>query len=104
VTLTDALRRGKPVVLLVGTPAHCSTGTCSPALDALIQVAARIGDARTFIHAEVYQDPNATKVAPIVSALAMSYEPAVFVADENGTVTARLDAVFDEVELESAIS
>ena len=104
VTLTDALRRGTPVVLLVGTPAHCSTGTCSPALDALIQVAARIGDAHTFIHAEVYQDPNATKVAPIVSALAMSYEPAVFVADENGTVTARLDAVFDEVELESAIS
>ena len=104
ITLTEALQRGKPVVLLVGTPAHCSTGTCSPALDALIGVAERSGATHTFIHAEVYQDPDATKVAPIVTSLAMTYEPALFVTDANGVVTERLDAVFDEVELESAIS
>jgi hypothetical protein len=104
VTLTEALQRGKPVVLLVGTPAHCSTGTCSPALDALIEVAQRTGETHTFIHAEVYADPDATRVAPVVSALAMTYEPALFVTDNNGVITARLDAVFDEVELESVIS
>ncbi|MFZ9842785.1 MAG: hypothetical protein ACO3EQ_00460 [Ilumatobacteraceae bacterium] len=103
-TLTEALQRGKPVVLLVGTPAHCSTGTCSPALDALIGVAERSGNTHTFIHAEVYQDPDATKLAPIVTSLAMTYEPALFVIDANGVVMERLDAVFDEVELESAVS
>ena len=45
-----------------------------------------------------------SKVAPIVTSLAMTYEPALFVTDANGVVTERLDAVFDEVELESAIS
>ena len=52
----------------------------------------------------MYQDPDATKVAPVVTALAMTYEPALFVTDAKGIVTARLDAVFDEVELESVIS
>ncbi|MFM7392123.1 MAG: hypothetical protein ACKOI3_12155 [Actinomycetota bacterium] len=103
VTLTEALSFGKPIVLLVGTPAHCSTGTCAPALEALVSVAARASGAYTFIHAEVYADRDATQVAPVVTALGMNYEPALFVTDSRGVVTARLDAVFDEVELASLI-
>ncbi|MFM8906883.1 MAG: hypothetical protein ACKOIZ_04595, partial [Actinomycetota bacterium] len=57
----------------------------------------------TFIHAEVYADRDATQVAPVVTALGMNYEPALFVTDSRGVVTARLDAVFDEVELASLI-
>lgn len=104
VTLRDALALGKPIVLLVGTPAHCATGTCAPALDALVSVASRGDASHTFIHAEVYADPDATKVAPTVEALSMNYEPALFVTDERGVVTARLDAVFDEVELSALVS
>ncbi|MEI8240862.1 MAG: hypothetical protein WCI22_15725, partial [Actinomycetota bacterium] len=33
VTLTDALKQGKPVIYMVGTPAHCQTGTCAPGLE-----------------------------------------------------------------------
>jgi hypothetical protein len=102
VSLRDALTRGVPVVLLVGTPAHCSTGTCAPALDALVSVASSRSDA-IFIHAEVYADPDATRVAPVVEALGMNYEPALFVTDSSGIVVARLDAVFDEVELASVV-
>lgn len=104
VTLRDALTVGKPIALLVGTPAHCSTGTCAPALEALIAARAQVGDAVTFIHAEVYADVDATKVAPTVGALAMDYEPALFITDENGVVVERLDAVFDAVEVQSLIS
>lgn len=104
VTLRDALTIGKPIALLVGTPAHCSTGTCAPALEALIAARAQVGDAVTFIHAEVYADVDATKVAPTVGALAMDYEPALFITDENGVVVERLDAVFDAVEVQSLIS
>jgi hypothetical protein len=102
-TLRDALTLGKPIVLLVGTPAHCATGTCAPALDALLSVADRNEGSYTFIHAEVYADPDATKIAPTVEGLSMNYEPALFVTDERGVVTARLDAVFDEVELSALI-
>ncbi|MDA2956304.1 MAG: hypothetical protein O3A44_02995 [Actinomycetota bacterium] len=103
VTLRDALALGKPIAYLVGTPAHCSTGTCAPALDALISARERVGDAFTFIHAEVYSDTNATTIAPAVNAVSMNFEPALFITDASGVITARLDAVFDAVELQSVI-
>lgn len=65
-TLTEALQLKKPVAYLVGTPAHCSTGTCTPALDRLIGVARTVGDRVAFVHAEVYTDDTATVVAPAV--------------------------------------
>ena len=48
-------------------------------------------------------DPCATRVAPVVESLGMNYEPALFVTDAGGVVAARLDAVFDEVELASVV-
>jgi hypothetical protein len=103
-SLREALALGKPVVYLVGTPAHCSTGTCTPALDAIVQAHDLLDDRFSFLHAEVYADQNATRVAPAVGAVGMTYEPALFVTDERGVIVERLDAVFDDVELMSAIS
>lgn len=100
VTLTEALAIGKPVALLVGTPAFCSTGTCAPGLDALLAVREKLGDAVTFLHAEVYTDDTATSVAPTVEALGLTYEPALFLTNESGVVRARLDAIFDAREIE----
>lgn len=103
ITLREALALDKPIAYLVGTPAHCSTGTCAPALDALIAARERLGDTVTFVHAEVYSDANATTVAPAVNAVSMNFEPALFVTDASGVITARLDAVFDAVELQSVL-
>lgn len=104
VTLTDALAAGKPVVYLVGTPAHCTTGTCAPALEALIDVATAFDGKATFVHADVYADEAATKIAPAVTALKMQFEPALFVTDANGIVTTRLDVVFDAEEIRAALA
>ena len=99
VTLTSALASGLPVVYLIGTPAHCSTGSCAPALDGLLALKDELVGRYTVVHAEVYTDDTATTVAPAVSNYAMTYEPALFITDANGTIVERLDAVFDEVEL-----
>jgi hypothetical protein len=99
VTLTSALASGLPVVYLIGTPAHCSTGSCAPALDGLLALKDELADRYTVVHAEVYTDDTATTVAPAVTNYAMTYEPALFITDANGTIVERLDAVFDEVEL-----
>lgn len=103
ITLREALALDKPIAYLVGTPAHCSTGTCAPALDALIAARERLGDTVIFVHAEVYSDANATTVAPAVNAVSMNFEPALFVTNASGVITARLDAVFDAVELQSVL-
>lgn len=104
VTLREALAAGRPVAYLVGTPAHCSTGTCAPGLDALMEVAARVGGAVTCVHAEVYADEAATVVAPAVEAAGLTYEPALWVTGADGRIVARLDAVFDAGEIADALA
>jgi hypothetical protein len=98
-TLTDALAAGRPVAYYVGTPAFCSTGSCAPALEALIGAQERFGDTFTFVHAEVFSDADGTAIAPAVTAVGMTYEPALFITDDTGMVVERLDAVWDQTEL-----
>ncbi|MDG2439595.1 MAG: hypothetical protein P8M10_09775 [Ilumatobacter sp.] len=103
-TLTEALDAGRPVAYYVGTPAFCSTGSCAPALEALIRAQERFEDTFTFIHAEVFSDAAGTAIAPAVTAVGMTYEPALFITDATGTVVERLDAVWDQTELEERLA
>jgi hypothetical protein len=104
ITLNEALALKKPIAYLVGTPAHCSTGTCSPALEALVTVKNSIGDAMKVRHAEIYTDDKATTVTPAVVALKMEYEPAIYITDASGKIVERFDAVFDAKEISDAIA
>ena len=104
VNLRDALAMGKPVAYLLGTPAYCQTGTCSPALDALLEVRDKVGDAVTFVHAEIYTDRTATTAAKAVSDYKMSFEPALFITDAKGVLVERLDAIFDAEEVRAAFA
>lgn len=102
-TLTEALATGKPVVYLVGTPAHCQTGVCGPVLDQLIDLSAEIGDSVVFVHADVYADTAATQPAPAVTAAKLTFEPTLFVTDATGVVVERLDAVWDTDEVRALL-
>lgn len=103
ITLGDALNSGKPVAYLIGTPAYCKTGTCAPALETLIAAQKTFGDDILFVHAEVYTDRTATEVAPAVRAYYMDFEPALFIADSDGVLRHRLDAIFDQDEVQDAL-
>ena len=103
-TLTEALKKGKPVVYMIGTPAFCTSGTCAPGLEALIAVSKSAGDKAVFVHADVYADKNAEKVAPAVTAYRLTYEPLIYVTNAEGTIVDRIDAVFDEPELRSILA
>ena len=104
ITLNEALKRGRPIAYLVGTPAHCQTGTCAPALEALLSMRELVGDRITMLHTEIYSDDTATVVAPAVEALSMTYEPALFITDAKGVLVERFDAIFDAVEITEAFT
>ena len=104
VSLRDALAMGKPVAYLLGTPAYCQTGTCSPALDAILEVREKVGDAVTFIHAEIYTDRTATTAAKAVTDYKMTFEPALFITDARGVLVERLDAIFDAEEVRATFA
>jgi len=102
VTLTQALSSGAPVAYMIGTPAHCQTGTCAPALEFLVKSHTRVGDKITMVHADVYSDDAATTVAPAVAALGLEYEPVLYLV-KNGIVVDRVDVIWDQQEVDARI-
>lgn len=102
-TLTEALRTGKPVAYMVGTPAHCQFGTCAPGLEALIASGKRLGDRIVIVHADVFTDDTATVASPAVDAYNLTYEPAIWLADATGVIRYRLDAAWDATELDETL-
>lgn len=102
VTLTEAMASGRPVIYVVGTPAHCSTGVCGPVLEQIIG-ATDLVERAVVVHADVYTDDSATKVAPAVEAAKLTFEPVAFVIDTTGTIVERLDAVWSVDELRVAV-
>jgi hypothetical protein len=108
-TVAEGLTSGQPLALLVATPAFCQTAVCGPVLDLLMEAAPAHAGVQ-FVHGEVYRDAAAVgnvanaAVAPVVDALGLTFEPSLFVADAGGNVVARLDNVYDRVELREALA
>ena len=102
ITLTEALASGKPVAYMVGTPAHCQTGTCAPGLEFLVKSHERLGDSVAMVHADVYADAAATTIAPAVNALGLEYEPVLYLV-KAGIVEDRIDVIWDQSELDERL-
>jgi hypothetical protein len=105
VSLDEAIGGSNPIVLLVSTPAYCQVAICGPVLDLLVQRRDQLAlQGLTVIHAEVYVDRQAQETSPTVDALGLDFEPSLFLAAPDGTVTDRLDSIFDGKELDDAIA
>lgn len=98
ISLTEALASGGPVAYFVGTPALCATGSCTPALEAVLEVRPDFPDV-TFVHAEVYTDLSGTELAPAVLELALQFEPTIFLVGGDGVIVDRIDGLWDTTEL-----
>ena len=107
VTLSDALRNGRPTALLISSPAYCQTNVCGPVLELLIEESA--SRSMNLVHAEVYANAAATgdvlkaTLSETTTTYKLSFEPSLVVADAKGVVADRLDFVFDRSELRSAL-
>lgn len=101
VSLDEVLGKGKPVVLLVATPAYCQTAVCGPMLDLML---GQLKSGVTYIHNEVWKTDKLDVPAPLLDAYAIDYEPVLFVADGAGKVTARLDVIWDVDDLNAAVA
>jgi hypothetical protein len=108
INLQDAVGQGRPIVLLVATPAYCQTAVCGPVLDTLVDVIGGRTDLAV-LHNEVYKNPKAVRdlqdaaLAPVPAAYELSFEPVLFVTDAAGTVVARGDITVDRAEMASML-
>jgi hypothetical protein len=106
VTLTEALASGKPVAFMISTPGFCQTAICGPVLEFMVDSATQHSNL-ALVHAEVYVAPQSgdlSKTTDAVATYGLAWEPSFYVADATGTVTARLDFLWDGAEFDAAVA
>ena len=101
--IADQLGGGRPLVVQFSTPAFCETRFCGPVLEALIQEAPAYQDRIDFVHVEVWKDFQAQQYREAVTEWNLPGEPYTFFIGGTGKVVGRLEAIFSEEELRSAL-
>ncbi len=105
VSLATALEAGQqPVVVAFATPAFCTSATCGPQLDAVLQLQQVYATRATFVHVEIYRYPfEQLQPAQAVEEWKLPSEPWTFVVDRGGVVRDRFEGIAPIDELEPAL-
>lgn len=104
VNLQDVLGTGRPVVLLVASPAYCRTSVCAPMLDMLVELIGARTDVAV-LHNEVYKNPKDVRdlqdagLAPVPDAYKLRFDPVLFVTNAAGLIVSRADIMVDRSEM-----
>ena len=94
----------EPVVLLFATPALCQSRVCGPVVDVAEQMKNERPDDAAYIHMEIWNDNNPQQgPRPQLSAYKLQTEPWLFVIDEDGRVSTRIEGAFSAGELNAAL-
>jgi cytochrome oxidase Cu insertion factor (SCO1/SenC/PrrC family) len=105
ISLDDALRNGKPTVLVFATPQLCETRLCGPVVDEVLAVYGRVGVARAnFVDVEIYPTRDSHNPAPEFLRWGFQSEPWVLVIDRNGVIRARFEGPSNAAEIQSALN
>jgi hypothetical protein len=98
VSVDTVIGGGKPVAVLLATPARCESRYCGPVLDDLLTLVDEYRDRVTIVHVEIYKNLTGSDLVPTVEAWGIQTEPWLFGIDATGNVTARLDGAFGHDE------
>ncbi|MGH8888031.1 MAG: hypothetical protein ACRDYX_23330 [Egibacteraceae bacterium] len=91
ISLDQALRDRRPVMLTFATPAYCMTAVCGPSVQVLDQVrTSRDWAEVAFVHVEIYADAGQTFSAP-VKQWNLPSEPWLFAIARDGRIADRAD-------------
>ena len=110
-SIDQALKAGKPLVVVFASPAFCVSATCGPQVKIVSQLKDRYKGQANFIHVEVFKDPQLIKggrpgedgVVPAVKEWGLPTEPWTFVMDRQGKVHAKFEQFTTEEEIEQAL-
>ena len=106
-SLDQALRNGKPTVVVFAAPAFCQTELCGPDVE-IVQTAAKMYGAKAnFVHVEAFvnaSNPSDGKLAPPLRSFKFDTEPWLYVIDKKGVVSDRISGAFAASELEQRLA
>lgn len=99
----DVLGKGRPLVVQFSTPAFCQTRFCGPVLEVLLAKVPEYQDRIDFVHIEVWQDFQLQTYRPTMAEWKLDTEPFTFFMGSDGRVALKIEAIFTEEELASAL-
>lgn len=100
-SIAEALKSGRPAVIVFATPKFCSSQVCGPTLSIVKDIAKEYSRV-SFVHVEPYdldKVPEELEPVPAVTAWGLPSEPWVFVTDSKGRVAAKYEGSVAPSEL-----
>ncbi|MBF6600030.1 MAG: hypothetical protein IVW36_05935 [Dehalococcoidia bacterium] len=110
VTVADALKTGKPIVLAFATPGYCASRTCGPMMENVMDpLYARYKDQAIFIQIEPYDlktlfDTGKQVPVPAFRQWNLQSEPWIFVIDRQGKVAGKFEGIATAGEVEAVLT
>ncbi len=115
-TIADAVTTGRPTVVVIASPAFCTSPTCGPQTETVTELKEGYSDQANFIHVEIYDNPHliqgdlsqATLVQSVqdwgISAVPGWFnESWTFVLGPDGAIAQRFEGYATLEELEQAL-
>ncbi|MCK9496882.1 MAG: thioredoxin family protein [Dehalococcoidia bacterium] len=109
-SITDALTAGTPFVVTFASPAYCTNALCGPQVEVLSELADQHGDAASFIHVDLYENPteirgdfSLARRTPVLDEWGIHTDEWTFVVDADGRVGARFEGFAPREEVEAAL-
>jgi hypothetical protein len=103
-TIADALRRGRPALVVFATPVYCVSQFCGPVTDMVAGLARDHPGVAEFIHVEIWRNFQEQSVNRAAAEWLLRNEnltePWVFLIGSDGRILARWDNVATREEIE----
>lgn len=117
ISVDQAIKTGRPTVVVFATPAFCTSPTCGPQVDAVSELKDAHPEEANFIHVELYDNPSEiqgdlsrAELVPHASDWGFTTIPGwlneswVFVLDSNGIIQHRFEGFTTVEEMEEALA
>jgi hypothetical protein len=101
--IADAIRDGRPQVIVFATPKYCTSRVCGPVLDVVRTLIPAYARRVAFVHQEIWQPGGMQKLTPTVEEWNLRSEPWTFVVDGDGIIRARFEGLTTRRELEAVL-
>jgi hypothetical protein len=113
-TVADAIDQGRPALVLIGTPAYCTSRFCGPEVDELARMSEVYPDRAVYIHIEVWKDYNAQPqvmnegaadwlLRTMPDGSQNMTEPWLYLIGADGVIVDRWGSLFDPADVEAAL-
>lgn len=104
-TIAEALKEGKPLVVLFAVPGYCTSQLCGPEYEIMHKLFEQYQDRATFIHVEPFEVPSSPDKVLVQAAMdfGLQTEPWFFVIDAQGKLSMKFEGPTSMQELVNAL-